>query len=256
MTDHILSFWNQQAQTHGVDHAASWSDKWAVDLEINEIGKHIYSDQEILDVGCSNGYAMFEHIKKNPKKIVGIDFSESMIDQAIIAKDFKDIENKAEFRVADIRNIPFPAETFDLVYTTRVLINLPTWEDQKVGIDECLRVCRKGGKVLFSEGFWEPLILLNSIRSLVGLQSLVEHDFNRYLKKSRLEEYLKASGLSYQHIDFTSIYYLGSRLLRELVTDPSAYPGYSNPINKIFYEVEKEYSGGGFGIQQIYVITK
>ena len=27
-------------------------------------------------------------------------------------------------------------------------------------------------------------------------------------------------------------------------------------INKIFFEIEKEYSGGGFGIQQIYIIQK
>jgi hypothetical protein len=48
---------------------------------------------------------------------------------------------------------------------------------------------------------------------------------------------------------------LGSRFLRELVTDPAAYPGF-NPINRIFYDIEKDFSGGGFGIQQAYIITK
>jgi hypothetical protein len=38
--------------------------------------------------------------------------------------------------------------------------------------------------------------------------------------------------------------------------NPEDYPGYSNPINEIFYNIEKEYSGGGFGIQQAYVIEK
>ena len=54
----------------------------------------------------------------------------------------------------------------------------------------------------------------------------------------------------------SSIYYLGSRFLRELVTNPADYKGYSNPINKLFYEIEKEFSGGGFGIQQIYLLYK
>ena len=31
---------------------------------------------------------------------------------------------------------------------------------------------------------------------------------------------------------------------------------YSNPINKIFFEIEKDFSGGGFGIQQAYIIDK
>jgi hypothetical protein len=56
--------------------------------------------------------------------------------------------------------------------------------------------------------------------------------------------------------DFSSVYYLGSRFLRELISKIEDYPGYSNPINKIFYELEKSYSGGGFGIQMIYVIEK
>jgi hypothetical protein len=57
------------------------------------------------------------------------------------------------------------------------------------------------------------------------------------------------------NVEFTSIYYLGSRFLRELVTDHTSYEGYSNPINLDFYELEKKYSGGGFGIQQAYIIN-
>lgn len=65
-----------------------------------------------------------------------------------------------------------------------------------------------------------------------------------------------SKNLTFENIDFSSIYYLGSRFLRELVTDIDQYPGYSNPINEIFYKIEQEYSGGNFGIQQIYVISK
>jgi len=88
------------------------------------------------------------------------------------------------------------------------------------------------------------------------LPSLIEHDFNRYLKKERLEELLTTLRLEFSVEEFSSVYYLGSRFLRELVTDPSAYPGYTNPINKIFYELECEFSGGGFGIQQAYIVRK
>jgi hypothetical protein len=52
------------------------------------------------------------------------------------------------------------------------------------------------------------------------------------------------------------VYYIGSRFLRELVTEINNYQGYSNPINKHFYDLEKIYSGGGFGIQQAYIIIK
>jgi hypothetical protein len=54
--------------------------------------------------------------------------------------------------------------------------------------------------------------------------------------------------------EFSSIYYLGSRFLRELVPDPSAYPGYSDPINEVFYGIERRFFGGGGGVQQAYIV--
>ena len=98
--------------------------------------------------------------------------------------------------------------------------------------------------------------MLNALRTLKSLAPLVEHDFNRYLKQKSVSEFLVSNEQSFEVVDYSSIYYLGSRFLRELVTNPDEYPGYSNPINKIFYEIEKDYSGGGFGIQQAYVIKK
>jgi hypothetical protein len=52
------------------------------------------------------------------------------------------------------------------------------------------------------------------------------------------------------------MYYLGSRLVRELVTDIDSYPGFTNPINKVFFDIEKKFSGGGIGVQQAVVINK
>jgi 2-polyprenyl-3-methyl-5-hydroxy-6-metoxy-1,4-benzoquinol methylase len=123
-------------------------------------------------------------------------------------------------------------------------------------MNECLRVVKPGGKVVFSEAFYEPLMLLNAMRLLKQLPPLVEHDFNRYIKKENIEKYLSDKGLPFECDEFSSIYYLGSRFLRELVTNPSDYQGYSNPINGIFYDIEKKFSGGGFGIQQAYIVKK
>jgi ubiquinone/menaquinone biosynthesis C-methylase UbiE len=256
MADHILAYWSSQADKFGVTHTASWGDNFAIDLEIKTIGEYIKEGDKVLDVGCANGYSALHHLDKKVKSIVGVDFSEPMIREA--KKNFANAggPKNVTFEVGDIRKLQFEDNAFDVVYTTRVLINLPTWEEQKVGIAECIRVCRKGGTVILSEGFWEPLVLLNSLRALRQLPPLVEHDFNRYLKKSSLEAYLKEKGLKYEAVDFSSVYYLGSRFVRELVTNPKDYPGYSNPINKLFYEIEKDYSGGGFGIQQAYIIRK
>ena len=256
MSSHILEFWNSQADKYGTDHTASWGDNYAIDLEIENIALHIKEGDKVLDVGCANGYSTLHHLNKNIRSMISVDFSEAMIRQANENKVKHGSPNNFSFEVGDIRNLRFEDNAFHVVYTTRTLINLPTWDEQKQGINQCIRVCRIGGTIILSEAFWEPLVLLNSMRTLKSLPPLVEHDFNRYLKKNQLEDFLSSQVLQFEVIDFSSIYYLGSRFLRELVTDPEDYPGYSNPINEVFYNIEKDYSGGGFGIQQAYVIRK
>ena len=256
MNDHILGFWNSQADKFGTSHSASWGDHYAIDLEVQTIGRHIKKGDKVLDIGCANGYSAIYHLDKSISSITGVDFSEAMIREAQKNLAESGSQSTLRFEVGDVRKLRFENDTFDVVYTTRTLINLPTWEEQKQGISECIRVCKVGGTIIFSEAFWEPLVLLNSLRTLKSLPPLVEHDFNRYLKKKYLEEYFLEEGIQFEIEDFSSIYYLGTRFLRELLTNPVDHAGYSGPINKIFYNIEKDYSGGGCGIQQAYVIRK
>lgn len=255
--DYIKDYWESQGSVHGESHWASWGDHWMIDLEIDVIGKHIKAGDSVLDIGCANGYSTFKQAESRKlTSITGVDFASNMVMAAQKTKQEKALGDDVCFVVGDVRSLQFPDNSFDVAYTTRVLINLPTWEQQMQGVAECIRVVKPNGKIVLTEGFWEPLMLLNAMRALKNLPSLVEHDFNRYLKLSALEMYLKKLELSYQIDDFSSIYYLGSRFLRELVTDPAAYPGFSNPINKLFYELEKQFSGGGMGVQQAIIITK
>jgi len=256
MSNFIKDFWESQAIAFKDSHSASWGDHFAIDLEIEHIAKFIKEGDAVLDVGCSNGHATLAMLQKKPGKLYGVDYAENMIRYALEKKAKLNNPANVFFEVGDIMNLGFDDNMFDVVYTTRVLINLPNWEDQVKGIEECIRVTKKGGMIILSEAFWEPLVLLNSLRALKQLPSLVEHDFNRYIKKHKLEALLRDKGLQFTNEDFSAIYYLGSRFLRELVTNPSDYPGYSNPVNKIFFEIEKDFSGGGFGIQQAYSIVK
>lgn len=255
MSEFIKDFWNNQASKYKGHHNASWGDMFAIELEFSLIEKYIKENNLILDVGCANGFATIEHSKNKKVRIDGIDYAEKMVKYANENK----IKHKADnvfFQIGDILDIPFKDNQFDLVYTTRVLINLPNWELQKKAIDECLRVTKEGGKLILLEGFYEPLVKLNSLRTVMGLSPLEEHDFNRYLKKYRLELFLEDKKLMFKNIDFSSIYYLGSRLLREIVTDFRNFEGYSNPINEDFYNLQEKYNGGNFGIQQAYIINK
>lgn len=257
MSDFIKDFWDSNAEKYKGSHEASWGDGFAIRLETQNIASHIRDGDSVLDVGCSNGFAaVIQCAAHSLASMCGVDFSESMIKYAQENRERSRHRDILSFCVGDVRALPFEPETFDVVYTTRVLINLPNWAEQQQGIAECLRVARTGGTVVLSEAFWEPLTRLNALRALAGLAPLAEHDFNRYIKKERMEAYLKELGVSFVCEDFSSVYYIGSRFLRELVTDYKSFAGYSNPINEDFFELEQKYSGGNFGIQQAYVIKK
>lgn len=257
MGDFILDFWNSNAKKYGLSHQVSWGDINAIKLETQNISTFIKDGDSVLDVGCANGFAAIMQCGAHRLgKMTGVDFSEEMIAYARQNKEASDFKDILDFRQGDIRSLDFADNSFDVVYTTRVIINLPNWAEQMQAVEESLRVAKPGGAVVFSEAFYEPLVRLNAVRCIAGLPPLVEHDFNRYLKKSRLCAFLDEKGYPYEINDFSSVYYIGSRLLRELTTDYESFEGYSNPINQDFYELELKYSGGDFGIQQSFVVHK
>lgn len=251
-----MSHWEESAKIHKDSHWASWGDELMINLEIDLISKYIKDGDKVLDVGCANGYPAFKQLERKKISIVGVDYSPEMVKQAIIKKSVSYFQSLVSFQEGDVRGLSLGSDLFDVTYTTRTLINVLTWEEQMDGIRECLRVTKPGGLVIFSEAFWEPLQKLNAIRQLCGLDTLVEHDFNKYLKKERFEEFLDSLGVQFIWEDFSSVYYLGSRFLRDLVTKKEDFEGYTNPINKDFYDLELKYSGGGFGVQQAYIIQK
>ncbi len=55
---------------------------------------------------------------------------------------------------------------------------------------------------------------------------------------------------------FSSVYYFGTRVLRELMKrDGKTEQGYENPINKSFHSLEQDYSFDGLSVQQAYILA-
>ena len=153
MEDYIKDFWESNAEKFKCDSEASWGDNFLLKLEHNIISKYIVDGMTVLDAGCANGFATIKHAEKNKNSnIVGIDFSPKMIYYANENKTKNNASN-IEFEVGNITDIEYKENTFDIVYTTRALINLPTWDKQKQGILECLTVTKKYGKLIILEGF-------------------------------------------------------------------------------------------------------
>ena len=102
----------------------------------------------ILDLGCGPGGLAFELVARLPEaRIVGLDLSPSMIERA---KRHEAEAGRLRFVVGDAADLPFEAETFDVVVST---LSLHHWAEPAASLAEIRRVLRPGGfAVLYDFG--------------------------------------------------------------------------------------------------------
>jgi ubiquinone/menaquinone biosynthesis C-methylase UbiE len=112
---------------------------------------HIGDAHEVLNVGCGIGVGPAYIAKKHNCRVVGVDLSEKMIEWSRRRTREERVEDKVEFRTADVLDLPFEADRFDVVICESVLIFV---EDKPRAIRECVRVTRPGGYVGLNEGLW------------------------------------------------------------------------------------------------------
>jgi ubiquinone/menaquinone biosynthesis C-methylase UbiE len=80
--------------------------------------------------------------------VVDVDISEKMIEWAQQRANQEGVEDRVEFRTADVLDLPFAADRFDVVICESVLAFI---EDKPQAIRELVRVAKPGGYVGMNE---------------------------------------------------------------------------------------------------------
>ena len=83
---------------------------------------HIEDAREVLNVGCGIGVASVYIAKKYGCNVVGVDISEKMIEWSRRRAREAGVESRVECRTADVLELPFEADRFDVVFAESVLI--------------------------------------------------------------------------------------------------------------------------------------
>ena len=105
--------------------------------------------QQILDVATGTGDFAFESLKiLNPKKIVGVDISQGMLDIANQKIIKRNLAAKFEVRLGDSEKLLFDDNTFDAV---TVAYGVRNFEHLEKGLSDMLRVLKPGGKAVILE---------------------------------------------------------------------------------------------------------
>jgi ubiquinone/menaquinone biosynthesis C-methylase UbiE len=255
----IREFWLQQAKEYGLAPAASWSDRTVMEMEIREILRYVVDGNRVLDVGCANGFSTVQVASQRRVHIRGLDYIPEMVDQARLrlATMAGKLQGSVEFNTGDITALKEPSDSYDKVVVIRVVINLHDWTNQLQGVRECIRVLKPGGMLLLSEATVQGWLALNKFRREWGLPDIPMPAFNQYLDEERLIQAVSAQLELIELNNFSSTYYVGTRVLKPLLAQ--ALGGTVDPTKP---EMEwNRWCGllpvwGDYGTQKLFVLRK
>jgi demethylmenaquinone methyltransferase/2-methoxy-6-polyprenyl-1,4-benzoquinol methylase len=110
--------------------------------------KDISAEPVILDVASGTGDLAIAALKLNPKKIIGIDISEEMLNIGIQKINKKGYQNIIELKKGDSENIEFDNDFFDGI---TVAFGVRNFENLNKGLSEMYRVLKPGGRAVILE---------------------------------------------------------------------------------------------------------
>lgn len=142
----------------------------------------------LLDAGCGTGHHMAE-LAGRGYEVAGVDASKEMLEFA------RENNPGAEIYEADVDEIPFPDESFDIILSVEVLRHLPR---SVKAISEMARLLKPGGFCLVTAA---PLLdsngysLINKLAHRVKISNLARHK-QSFHSSARLRREFAGAGFS------------------------------------------------------------
>ncbi|CAE7246589.1 VTE4 [Symbiodinium pilosum] len=126
---------HREAQVRMIEEVLSWA----------EVSSGPEAPKAILDVGCGVGGSSRHLQKKYGAKVTGITLSPKQQQQATSLSVKSGQADSCEFKVADALKMPFPDDSFDLVWSLESGEHMP---EKAKFMSEMHRVCKPGGRII------------------------------------------------------------------------------------------------------------
>lgn len=165
----------------------------------------LHPGETLLDAGCGSGYMLSEIVRQVSVEGCGADIAENQIRNA------KKLFPKISFSAAPIEKLPFADASFDKVLCYSTLTYSLDW---KKSVDEVLRVCKPGGRILLADLTLSHL-RLNFYASVLSSVPAVLMDWKRlgravkwkkrdcpwhWIDMRKLKAYVESKGCSIQDL--------------------------------------------------------
>lgn len=115
-------------------------------------------DESGLDLGCGRGAVLIALARRLPRgRVTGIDIwdrvDQSGNAEAVTQRNAaaEGVADRVDVETGDIRELTFPAASFDVVTSSLVLHNLPSPADRERVLQNAMRVLKPGGRLLVAD---------------------------------------------------------------------------------------------------------
>ncbi len=228
----IQQYWNERAASD-TSAQSTTGDVFLRQIELSVLKEHISKASPccVADVGCGDGRTTaglaqsFRHVQ-----FEGLDYADSMVQNATSVNQSLGLNNLS-FNLSDICN--GLTKAYDLIYTTRCLINLPGWDLQKKALLNIRAALNPNGTYIMIENFVEGHQNFNRIRKSFGLPEIPIREHNFFFAKKRLLDFVRDIFTLVEENNISSTYYLVSRIIySKICADNNLKPDYFDPHHK------------------------
>ncbi|MDQ6899797.1 MAG: class I SAM-dependent methyltransferase [Candidatus Dormibacteraeota bacterium] len=121
-------------------------------------GLEMRGNEQLLDLGCGRGAVLLMGAQLVPRgRAVGVDLwksadqSGNAIETTRRNAELEGVAETVQLETADMRDLPFPNSSFDLVVSSIAIHNVNDSRERERCIDEAVRVLRPGGQLLVAD---------------------------------------------------------------------------------------------------------